>query len=98
MKQMSEPLLFVIFGATGDLARRKLLPALYLGKETIQNLLVLRFANPIFEYSWNYERVEKDQITIAEELGVERRAAYYDSIGALRETAISVCRMLSEIT
>jgi glucose-6-phosphate 1-dehydrogenase len=57
----------------------------YLGKETVQNLLVLRFANPLFEHSWNRERVENVQITIAEELGVERRAAYYDSIGALRD-------------
>jgi glucose-6-phosphate 1-dehydrogenase len=57
----------------------------YLGKETVQNLLVLRFANAIFEQSWNRERVEHVQITIAEELGVERRAGYYDTIGALRD-------------
>lgn len=57
----------------------------YLGKETVQNLLVLRFANPLFEHSWNRECVDNVQITIGEELGVERRAGYYDSIGALRD-------------
>jgi glucose-6-phosphate 1-dehydrogenase len=57
----------------------------YLGKDTVQNLLVLRFANAIFEHSWNSQRVDNVQITIAEELGVERRAGYYDSIGALRD-------------
>jgi glucose-6-phosphate 1-dehydrogenase len=57
----------------------------YLGKETVQNLLILRFANSIFENSWNRERVEHVQITVAEELGVERRAGYYDRIGALRD-------------
>jgi glucose-6-phosphate 1-dehydrogenase len=57
----------------------------YLGKETVQNLLILRFANQIFEYSWHRERVEHVQITVAEELGVENRAGYYDRIGALRD-------------
>src|SRR6266566_3188376 len=57
----------------------------YLGKETVQNLLVLRFANPIFEKAWNRDNVENVQITVAEELGVEGRAEYYDKSGALRD-------------
>src|SRR5262249_31707053 len=57
----------------------------YLGKETVQNLLVMRFANPIFEHSWNRDRVDNVQITVTEELGIEGRAAYYDDNGALRD-------------
>jgi glucose-6-phosphate 1-dehydrogenase len=57
----------------------------YLGKETVQNLQVLRFANGIFEPIWNRRYVEHVQITVAEELGIEHRAAYYDSSGALRD-------------
>jgi glucose-6-phosphate 1-dehydrogenase len=57
----------------------------YLGKETVQNLLILRFANPIFEHSWNRDRVDNVQVTVAEELGIESRARYYDEIGALRD-------------
>ena len=57
----------------------------YLGKETVQNLLVLRFANPIFENLWNRDRIESVQITVAETLGVERRGAYYEQAGALRD-------------
>ncbi len=57
----------------------------YLGKETVQNLLVFRFANPIFESIWNRDRVESVHITVAEELGVGSRAGYYDSSGALRD-------------
>jgi glucose-6-phosphate 1-dehydrogenase len=57
----------------------------YLGKETVQNLLAFRFANPIFETVWNRDRVESVQITVAETLGVERRAAYYEQAGALRD-------------
>ncbi|MDA0747787.1 MAG: glucose-6-phosphate dehydrogenase [bacterium] len=57
----------------------------YLGKETVQNLLVFRFANPIFESLWNRDRVESVQITVAEDLGVEERAGYYDGVGALRD-------------
>ena len=57
----------------------------YLGKDTVQNLLVMRFANPIFEMLWNRERIEAVQITVAESLGVESRAAYYDQSGALRD-------------
>jgi len=57
----------------------------YLGKETVQNLLILRFANPIFEKAWNRDNVDNIQITVAEDLGVEDRAAYYDETGALRD-------------
>lgn len=55
----------------------------YLGKETVQNLMVLRFANNLFERAWNAENIESVQITVAESLGVEKRASYYDQSGAL---------------
>jgi glucose-6-phosphate 1-dehydrogenase len=57
----------------------------YLGKETVQNLLVFRLANPIFETLWNRDRIESVQITVSETLGVENRAAFYESSGALRD-------------
>lgn len=57
----------------------------YLGKETVQNLLVFRFANPVFEDVWNRDRVASVQITVAESLGVEDRAGYYDQAGATRD-------------
>jgi len=57
----------------------------YLGKETVQNLLVFRFGNSIFEPIWNRNYVDHVQITVAEELGVEGRGGYYDSAGALRD-------------
>jgi glucose-6-phosphate 1-dehydrogenase len=57
----------------------------YLGKETVQNLLTFRFANPIFESLWNRDTVESVQITVAEDLGVEHRGAYYEEAGALRD-------------
>lgn len=55
----------------------------YLGKETVQNLMVLRFTNNIFEKAWNGENIDNVQITVAEHLGVENRGGYYDSSGAL---------------
>jgi len=55
----------------------------YLGKETVQNLMVLRFANNLFEKAWNGEYIDNVQITVAEHLGVENRAGYYDNSGAL---------------
>lgn len=57
----------------------------YLGKETVQNLLVFRFGNSIFEPIWNRNYVDHVQITVAESLGVEQRGGYYDSAGALRD-------------
>ncbi len=57
----------------------------YLGKETVQNLLVLRFANSIFEPIWNRNYVDHVQITVAEEVLVSGRAGYYDSSGILRD-------------
>jgi glucose-6-phosphate 1-dehydrogenase len=55
----------------------------YLGKETVQNLMVLRFANNLFERAWDSENIDSIQITVAESLGVEKRAGYYDQSGAL---------------
>ncbi|MEB3225722.1 MAG: glucose-6-phosphate dehydrogenase, partial [Synechococcus sp.] len=57
----------------------------YLGKETVQNLLVFRFANAIFEPLWNRHYVDHIQITVAETVGVEDRAGYYETSGALRD-------------
>jgi glucose-6-phosphate 1-dehydrogenase len=55
----------------------------YLGKETVQNLMVLRFANHLFEIAWNGQNIDNVQITVSENLGVENRASYYDRSGAL---------------
>jgi glucose-6-phosphate 1-dehydrogenase len=57
----------------------------YLGKETVQNLLVFRLANGIFEPLWNRNQIKSVQITVAENQGVEHRTAYYDQTGALRD-------------
>ncbi|HET6182287.1 MAG TPA: glucose-6-phosphate dehydrogenase [Acetobacteraceae bacterium] len=57
----------------------------YLGKETVQNLLALRFANTIFERLWTTDVIDHVQITVAETVGVEGRAGYYDQAGALRD-------------
>ncbi len=57
----------------------------YLGKETVQNLLVLRFANMLVEPVWSRATIDHVQITVAEEIGVERRGDYYDKSGALRD-------------
>jgi glucose-6-phosphate 1-dehydrogenase len=57
----------------------------YLGKEAVQNLLALRFGNMLFEPLWRRGRVQHVQITVAEEIGVERRAQFYDQTGALRD-------------
>jgi len=57
----------------------------YLGKSMVQNLEVLKFANPIFQSSWNPENISNVQITASETVGVEDRAGYYDQAGALRD-------------
>ena len=57
----------------------------YLGKETVQNLLALRFANGLFEPIWNRNHIQSVQITAGESVGLEGRAGYYDSAGALRD-------------
>ena len=57
----------------------------YLGKETVQNLLALRFANILFEPLWNADHIEHVQITVAETVGLESRVTYYDGSGALRD-------------
>ena len=57
----------------------------YLGKETVQNILMFRFANLVFEPVWNRNHISKVEITVAESLGVEKRAGYYDTSGVLRD-------------
>jgi len=57
----------------------------YLGKETVQNLMVFRFANSIFEPIWNRNYIDHVQITVAESVGVEHRGPFYDSVGILRD-------------
>jgi glucose-6-phosphate 1-dehydrogenase len=57
----------------------------YLGKETVQNMLALRFANGIFEPIWNRQFVDHVEITVAESIGIEGRAAFYESAGAIRD-------------
>ena len=57
----------------------------YLGKETVQNILALRFANQLFEPIWNAHYVDHVQITMAEDIGLGGRAGYYDGIGAARD-------------
>src|SRR6202011_2761711 len=57
----------------------------FLGKETVQNIMVLRFANGIFEPLWNRDHIDHVQITVAETVGVERRANFYEATGALRD-------------
>jgi glucose-6-phosphate 1-dehydrogenase len=57
----------------------------YLGKETVQNILALRFGNSFFEPVWNAQGIDNVQITVAETVGLEERAGYYDTAGALRD-------------
>ncbi|MGH7838432.1 MAG: glucose-6-phosphate dehydrogenase, partial [Candidatus Binataceae bacterium] len=69
----------------------------YLGKETVQNLLVFRFGNGIFEPLWNRNYIDHVQITAAESLGVESRAAFYESAGALRDMVQSHVLQLTSL-
>jgi glucose-6-phosphate 1-dehydrogenase len=57
----------------------------YLGKETVQNMLALRFANGIFEPIWNRQFIDHVEITVAESIGIERRASFYEQSGAIRD-------------
>lgn len=57
----------------------------YLGKETVQNIFVLRFANSVFEPFWNRQYIDHVQITVAESIGVERRASYFEAAGIVRD-------------
>jgi len=57
----------------------------YLGKETVQNILVFRFGNSVFERVWNRDAIDHVQITVAESVGVEGRGAFYEEVGALRD-------------
>ncbi len=57
----------------------------FLGKETVQNIMALRFANGLFEPLWNRDRIDHVQITVAESIGVERRGNFYEATGALRD-------------
>ncbi|MCO6187090.1 glucose-6-phosphate dehydrogenase [Rhizobium sp. L1K21] len=57
----------------------------YLGKETVQNLMALRFANALYEPLWNFAHIDHVQITVAESVGLESRAGYYDKAGAMRD-------------
>jgi glucose-6-phosphate 1-dehydrogenase len=57
----------------------------YLGKETVQNILAFRFANRLWEPVWSSQHIDHVQITVAEEIGIENRASYYESAGALRD-------------
>ena len=70
----------------------------YLGKETVQNLLVLRFANTIFEPVWNRNYVDHVQITVAEEVDVGKRAGYYDAAGIVRDMVQNHLLQLMMIT
>jgi glucose-6-phosphate 1-dehydrogenase len=69
----------------------------YLGKDTVQNLLVLRFGNGIFEPLWNRNYVDHVQITASETLGVERRGGFYETAGALRDMIQSHCLQLTSL-
>lgn len=57
----------------------------YLGKDTVQNFMVFRLANPIFERLWNRDSIESVEISVGESIGIDGRSGYYDGSGALRD-------------
>ena len=61
----------------------------FLGKETVQNIMLMRFANGIFEPLWNRDHIDHVQITVAETVGVEARAAFYETTGAMRDKPLA---------
>jgi glucose-6-phosphate 1-dehydrogenase len=70
----------------------------YLGKETVQNIMVFRFANGLFEPVWNRDHIDHVQITVAETVGVEQRGKFYDATGALRDMVPSHLFQLLTLT
>ena len=70
----------------------------YLGKETVQNIMVFRFANGLFEPVWNRDHIDHVQITVAETIGVEQRGRFYDATGALRDMVPSHLFQLLTLT
>jgi len=71
----------------------------YLGKETVQNILVFRFGNSVFERVWNRDAVDHVQLTVAESIGIENRGAYFEEAGILRDIVQNhVLQMLSLLT
>ncbi|MGE0059425.1 MAG: glucose-6-phosphate dehydrogenase, partial [Dehalococcoidia bacterium] len=71
----------------------------YLGKETVQNILVLRFGNSIFERIWNREAIDHIEITVAEAIGVEERGGFYEDVGALRDVVQNhILQILATLT
>lgn len=69
----------------------------YLGKETVQNVMVMRFANSIFELMWNREHIDHVDITVAEDLGVEGRGKFFEQTGILRDVAQNHMMQLLEL-
>jgi len=68
----------------------------YLGKETVQNMLVFRFGNGIFEPIWNRQFIDHIQITVAETVGVEKRGGYFEHAGTLRDMVPNhICQLMS---
>jgi glucose-6-phosphate 1-dehydrogenase len=70
----------------------------YLGKETVQNIIVFRFANGLFEPIWNRNYIDNIQITVAEDLGIDHRGSYYEGAGALRDMVQSHMLQLVALT
>jgi glucose-6-phosphate 1-dehydrogenase len=70
----------------------------YLGKDTVQNIMILRFANAIFEPIWNRRYIEQVQITVAESVGMEGRGAYYEEAGTLRDMVQNHCIQMLSLT